>query len=185
MDKEIGKVGLPTATQRMGWSQALERLVVYVTAAARLSTIFGGLMIVGVGFLICIEIILRKVANTTTGVSDELSTYVLAFSSALAFSYCLVERAHIRIDSAARFLPIKLRTIADLLALACLTGFFAVVAWYGAETAWISFVRGSRAVTELQTPLFIPQGLWAAGLAIFVPGRRDHFHCRFKPFSAR
>ena len=49
-----------------------------------------------------------------------------------------------------------------------LVGFFAFVAWYAFETALTSFHRGARALTEVRTPLFIPQSLWAIGLALFT-----------------
>ncbi|WP_313138012.1 TRAP transporter small permease subunit [Paracoccus jeotgali] len=146
----------------------LEKILCLATAASRALAIFGGLLIVAAAALICVEIVVRRFAGISTGVTDELSSYAFAIGATLALAHCLVERAHIRVDSATRFLPAAVRIWIDLLATAALTGFFAMIARYATETAWISFTRGSRAMTQLQTPLYIPQGLWAAALIFFV-----------------
>lgn len=146
----------------------LESILRMTTAASRSLAIFGGLMILAAAALICVEIVLRRFAGISTGFTDELSSYAFAIGATLALAHCLVERAHIRVDSATRFLPDAIRIWIDLLATAAITGFFAMIAWYATETAWISFMRGSRAMTQLQTPLYIPQGLWAAALIFFV-----------------
>lgn len=145
-----------------------EKILKITTAASRGLAILGGFLILAAGTLICVEILVRRFADTSTGVSDELSSYAFAIGATLALAHCLMERAHIRVDSAIRFLPVVVRIWIDLLATALITGFFAMIAWYATETAWISFIRGSRAMTQLQTPLFIPQALWAAALVFFV-----------------
>lgn len=145
----------------------IERLLARTMVVTRIFAIVGGLLIVGAGMMICVEVFLRTM-GITMHVTDELSNYALAIGSVFAFSHCLVERAHIRIDSATRFLPIRARILVDLGSLLALCGFFAVVAWYAVDTALVSLRRGARALTELQTPLVIPQGLWALGLIVFV-----------------
>ena len=148
-------------------ARPVERLLARTVVVTRLFAIAGGLMIVAAGMLICVEVILRSI-GITMHVTDELSNYALAIGSVFAFSHCLVERAHIRIDSATRFLPVRARILVDLGSLLSLCVFFAVVAWYAVDTALVSLHRGARALTELQTPLVIPQGLWALGLILFV-----------------
>jgi TRAP-type C4-dicarboxylate transport system permease small subunit len=146
----------------------METILQMVMSASRTLAIFGGFLILAAAALICVEIVVRRFAGTSTGVTDELSSYAFAIGATLALAHCLVERAHIRVDSATRFLPESIRIWIDLLATAAITGFFAMIAWYGSETAWISFERGSRAMTQLQTPLYIPQALWAVALILFV-----------------
>lgn len=165
IEATVGSLTQPTgdASSR----HPLERLLTRTMVITRLLAIIGGMMIVAVGFLIFFEIVLRSF-SITLGVTDEISNYALAIGSALAFSHCLVERAHIRIDSATRFLPLKIRIVIDLAAILALAGFYLVVAWYAVETALVSFHRNARSLTELQTPLFIPQGLWALALILFV-----------------
>ncbi|SDW38280.1 TRAP-type C4-dicarboxylate transport system, small permease component [Celeribacter indicus] len=145
-----------------------ERLLSLTQGLSRTLALAGGFLILGAGALVAVEIFARKVLGGSTGIADELTAYALAIGSTMAFPYCLVERGHIRVDSVVRFLPRPLRTALDLLALASITGFFAVVAFHAAETALVSFERGARAVTLLQTPLFIPQGIWALAYVIFV-----------------
>lgn len=156
--------GAPPADSRT----PIETILRMATAASRSLAIFGGCLILAAAALICVEIVLRRFAGTSTGFTDELSSYAFAIGATLALAHCLVERAHIRVDSATRFLPDSVRIWIDLSATAAITGFFAMIAWYATETAWISFMRGSRAMTRLQTPLYIPQGFWAAALIFFV-----------------
>ncbi|ODN69080.1 Sialic acid TRAP transporter permease protein SiaT [Methylobrevis pamukkalensis] len=137
--------------------------------AARGLAIVGGLIIIAAAALICVEVFVRKILGSSTGVTDELCSYALAIGSTLAFPYCLVERAHIRVDSFTRLMPARLQAVIDLVALAALTGFFSLVAWYAVDTAWVSFMRDSRALTQLRTPLALPQALWAAAHVAFVP----------------
>jgi TRAP-type C4-dicarboxylate transport system permease small subunit len=167
MEVEATAGSLMQPTGNASSQYPLERLLARTMVVTRLLAIIGGMMIVAVGFMICFEILLRSF-SISLGVTDEISNYALAIGSALAFSHCLVERAHIRIDSATRFLSLKIRIAIDLIAILTLAGFYLVVSWYAVETAMVSFRRGARSLTELQTPLFIPQGLWALALILFV-----------------
>lgn len=150
------------------WQAWTETVLGLGVTASRTLAIFGGLLIVASGVLICIEVVLRKFAGITTAITDEYSSYAFAIGATLAFSHCLVERAHIRIDSATAWLGPRIKLAIDLVALASLPAFFSLVAWFAVDTAWTSYRQGSRAVTQLQTPLFIPQGLWALALVLFV-----------------
>jgi hypothetical protein len=60
------------------------------------------------------------------------------------------------------------RAALDAVALLALAVFVAVVARYGFEVLATSIKLASRANTPLQTPLWIPQGLWFAGLGFFL-----------------
>lgn len=136
--------------------------------AARWMALTGGCLVLAAGGLVCAEIVARKFFGGSTGVADELCSYGLAIGSTLAFPQCLIDRAHIRVDSATRFLPPGPRILVDLLALVSMIAFFGMVAWYAADTALVSWQRDARAVTTLQTPLALPQGLWAAAYLLFL-----------------
>ena len=73
-----------------------------------------------------------------------------------------------RIDVLVQKLPLKVRVwlhLASLLALLVATGFFAWGAFSLAKDSW-DF--GATDLSALHTPLAIPQGLWAAGLALLL-----------------
>ncbi|MDZ7809955.1 MAG: TRAP transporter small permease subunit [Arhodomonas sp.] len=117
--------------------------------------------------MVALEIASRGLFGRTMGASTELSGYVLAISASWAFAYSLLEKAHIRIDVVYVLMPRPARALMDLLALTALALFCLFVVGAAGEVAMKSFIGGSDANTPLRTPLWIPQGLWAAGLAWF------------------
>jgi TRAP-type C4-dicarboxylate transport system permease small subunit len=118
--------------------------------------------------VITVDVVARKAFGVTLGGSDELSGYCLAISAAWAFAFALLHRANIRVDAAYKYFPAPVRAALDAVALIALGVFVAVVARYGFEVFMASIRFASRANTPLQTPLWIPQGLWFAGLAFFL-----------------
>jgi TRAP-type C4-dicarboxylate transport system permease small subunit len=80
----------------------------------------------------------------------------------------LVERAHVRIDMLVQRLPLGARVwchLAALLILLVVAGFFA---WGAAVLAIDSWQLRATDISQLRTPLVIPQAAWAAGFALFV-----------------
>ncbi|WP_422368721.1 TRAP transporter small permease subunit [Pelagibius sp.] len=139
----------------------LERLVhfgVWVNGAA----------LILVAFMIGFDVIARKMFNVSVGGADEIGGYFLAISSAWAASFTLFKHNHIRMDVVHARLPERGQRLLDLLALLALFAFVGTVAWYANEMWMKSFSFGSRANTPLLTPLWIPQGLWLIGLAMFL-----------------
>lgn len=145
--------------------RALQRL------AERIATfgawLGGGLLLLAAAG-ICAEIVLRSAFAVSLGGMDEIGGYALAISSAWAFAYTLISRAHIRIDTAYLAMPRRLRALLDLLALGALIAFFAIVTWYGARLLLRTINIGARAMTPLATPLVLPQSLWVTGLVVFL-----------------
>lgn len=128
----------------------------------------GGTLLIGSALLVTAEVLLRKFANVSLGGADEISGYAFAVATSLAFSYALYERAHIRVDAAYNMMPRGMQFLADLLGLALLTGFAAVVAWMGWQLLADTLQHGSRSITPLRTPLAIPQIPWLIGWVLFV-----------------
>ncbi|MEO8136826.1 MAG: TRAP transporter small permease [Betaproteobacteria bacterium] len=128
----------------------------------------GGLLMLAVAFLVSVEVILRSFFNYALAAGSEISGYVLAIGLAWGFSFALVNRAHVRVDAAIRLLPSKVVAWVDLIAMAALTWYAGLLVIHGWEVFYQSWSRGAKAMTPLLTPMWIPQGLWLAGLAIFL-----------------
>jgi TRAP-type mannitol/chloroaromatic compound transport system permease small subunit len=141
------------------------RLVERISQAA--ATV-GGLAVIGVAVIVCAEVVLRNVFNFGLSAATELSSYVLAVTSAWAFSYAVLRRVHVRVDALVRLFPARVIAWLDLLALLALCWLASMMLWYGASVFWFSFVKRSTAMTPMQTPMWIPQGLWLLGLGLFV-----------------
>ncbi|PMR71911.1 TRAP transporter small permease subunit [Halomonas heilongjiangensis] len=135
-----------------------------VTAGA----LIAGYAALGLSALITFEVIARKFFRFSLQGVDEIGGYVLAIGVAFSFAHALLQRAHTRVDVLLERLPAPLRVplnLAAMLALAALAGF---MAWRGIATLGETLEFGSRASTPLQTPLWIPQALWVAGLGLFA-----------------
>lgn len=135
---------------------------------SRLAVLAGGLGLIVVAFLVTLEVVLRKVFLIGLSMATEVSAYVLAVGTAWAYGYALLQRNHVRVDALVRLLPRRLLVWVDLLALVALTWFAGLLVWYGYGVLAASLARDSRAMTPLATPMWIPQGLWLLGLAVFL-----------------
>ncbi len=140
------------------------RLVERISQAA---ATLGGLAVIGVAVIVCPEVVLRNVFSFGLSAATELSSYVLAVTSAWAFSYALLRRVHVRVDALIRLFPQSVIAWLDLVALLALSWLASMMLWYGASVFWFSFVKRSTAMTPMQTPMWIPQGLWLLGLGLF------------------
>jgi TRAP-type C4-dicarboxylate transport system permease small subunit len=128
----------------------------------------GGALMLAAAFLVSAEVILRKFFLISLGGADELSGYAFAISTAWALSFTLLRRAHVRVDALYGQLPQRLRAVLDIAALVAVACFAFLLAWHAGAMWQTSWDFAARATTPLQTPLWIPQGLWALGLVLFV-----------------
>lgn len=135
---------------------------------ARLAAWAGGAALLLVSLVVTVEVVLRKAANMTLGGADEISGYVFAVSTSWALSYTLLHRGHIRIDVVYNYFAARGKAWLDILSLLSMAFVGGLVAWYGYGVQARSFALASKANTPLGTPLWVPQLLWAAGLALFL-----------------
>jgi TRAP-type C4-dicarboxylate transport system permease small subunit len=146
----------------------MQRLTTIAQGISRAGAIAGGALLLIASIVICIDITTRYLFSWTVGGADELSGYALAISSAWGFSAAVLSRSHIRIDTVYVRVRRSARAVLDLMSLAALAFFFALVTWHAWGVVRQSWVSGSRSQSELETLLVIPQALWFAGLAFFV-----------------
>jgi len=135
----------------------------------------GGLMGLAAGwcfvlcaFFIAFEVVARSIFRFSTQSTTEITGYMLAFGLSWGLAHTLNTRSHVRIDMLINRLPLRARVPLHLLSLALLAvfaGFLAKGAWDLVEE---SLLFGATDISLLRTPLAIPQGLWAAGIIVFV-----------------
>ena len=128
----------------------------------------GGGMILLSAFLVTAEVFMRKLLNVSIGGADELSGYAFCVATSLSFAYVLFERGHIRVDAAYHLFPRGLQFAANLLGLALLIGFAAVVSAAAWGLVADTLQYGSRSITPMRTPLAIPQLPWLFGWLFFI-----------------
>lgn len=146
----------------------MESVMALAHRLSRLSLWFGGTLVLLAAVLIGIDVLLRKLFETSIGGADELAGYSLAIGTSWSLGAALLDRNHIRIDSLYGLFPRGLRLALDLVGLALFIGFFGLIGWRGWTVVEQSWVSSSRSHTALATPTVIPQSLWVFGLALLV-----------------
>ncbi|MDP6883134.1 MAG: TRAP transporter small permease subunit, partial [Rhodospirillales bacterium] len=99
----------------------MDRLIERVRTLTRYGAWFGGTLILMAAFVVAFDVVVRELFVLPVGGTDELSGFALAISSAFAFSYALLERAHVRIDSIYTALPRRVCAFLDVIGLAVFT----------------------------------------------------------------
>lgn len=164
-----------------------------------MANVFGVIFLV-LSFVVTVETLARKLFNFSIQGADELGGYSLAIGSTIAFSLAVAGRNHIRVDVFHELLPRSLKAAMNWLSivlLAALAILFVAVSW---RVISESREYGSTAQTPWATPLIYPQGLWYAGLVLFmlvatgfavratyllVKGRIDELNREFHPKSTK
>lgn len=136
--------------------------------ASRLAAVMGHAA--GWGFFLCAglitaDVVGRNFLGVSSQATTELSGYALAVGIAWALAHALARRAHVRIDLLVMKLPARLRPWLHLLAMLFLAAFAATLAWAAFMLLDESLLFGARDMSALEVPLWLPQGLWAAGIA--------------------
>jgi TRAP-type C4-dicarboxylate transport system permease small subunit len=135
--------------------------------AARAGAIVGGWWLLLFSGLTCVEIVGRKFGFTLHGI-DEIGGYTLAIVCAIGFSYALVHRSHTRVDIVLTHVPPRARAVLNMVNMVVLGAVVAFATWRGFVELKESVEFMSVANSPLQTPMWLPQGLWFAGLVLFA-----------------
>ncbi len=127
-----------------------------------------GWWLLALSVMSCVEMVTRKLFAFSLQGIDEVGGYTLAVVGAIGFSYTLITRGHTRIDFLLGKLPAAPKAWLNGLAMVSL----AAMAVFALERAWVVLAESiefeSRATTPLQTPMWIPQGLWFLAWALFT-----------------
>ncbi len=146
----------------------MDRLIERARTLTRYGVWFGGALIVMAAVVVSVDVTARGVFNVSLGGADELSGFALAIGSAWAFSFALLERAHIRIDSLYTVLPHRIRAGLDILGLTVFGLFMGLMAWQATGVFTESVRNSTVTLSSIAWPLRYPQFLWVVGLWWFV-----------------
>jgi TRAP-type C4-dicarboxylate transport system permease small subunit len=128
----------------------------------------GGATFLLLCFYITIDVLGRRYGGPYSGVTDEISGYVLAIGGTLGLAHAMRIGAHVRIDLLLpRFSPAA-RYFLNLTNAATIALFAILLAWYGWASTLYSFEIDARSITVLRTPLIIPQGLMAVSFTLLA-----------------
>ncbi|WP_226779977.1 TRAP transporter small permease subunit [Oceaniglobus trochenteri] len=133
-----------------------------------LAWVAGAVILFGCAVPITIDVLARFFLNRSVIESFEISGYGLAACIGLGMAYTVTTKAHIRVDFIVSHLPFPLRAACDLLASSALALVAVALAWFAWGTVSQSWSMGARSMSNLQIPIFIPQGIWWIGLFWFA-----------------
>ncbi|MGC9445936.1 TRAP transporter small permease [Cereibacter johrii] len=146
----------------------MDRLLRWNRIAARSGLWLGGAVMTAAALLIGFDILLRVGFNRAIDGADELSRFALATATTWSLAGALLERAHIRVDTAYVRFPRPAQIMADMVGLLAFLGCFGLVFAFGLELVIQSAHAGARSASALQIPMIYPQTLWLCGLALLL-----------------
>lgn len=162
-----GAGGTPRAAAVLG-APMFNTIHSILAGTARCAAVTGGLAMIGAAFMVTVDVFLRKLFGITMRGSDEITGYVFAGAMTWAYAHVLFTRSNIRIDVAYLMVGVRARAWLDTLGLGLLTLYMFLLtrsAWTVVTESW-DF--NYTAQTPMATPLWIPQGVWFAGLAFML-----------------
>jgi TRAP-type C4-dicarboxylate transport system permease small subunit len=118
--------------------------------------------------LITFDIVSRRVFGMSVQGTDELGGYALAMVGSLGMAHVLARREFTRIDLFFRYMPVVVQRLLHVAAYVSLSGVVVFFCYHAWMTLSDTLLFQSRANTPLQTPLWIPQGLWTLGMGFFA-----------------
>ncbi len=138
-----------------------------IAPAARFATLACGWVVLGYAIALSLEVLGRKLFNTSFKGIDELGGFVLAISAAIGASYAMAQRSHTRVDVFLVRFPRHVQRILNTLGMATFAFFATFAAWRGINVLMETLEFKSSA-PNLELPLWIPQSAWVLGLVLLA-----------------
>lgn len=127
-----------------------------------------GIGLVILSIAITVDILTRKLLHWSIQGTDELGGYVLALVAVFGFPYALMNRAHTRVDVVTVRLGRSWRVASNIIAYTTILLYALFIGWFSITSLMESLQYGAVANSPWQTPLWIPQGITAAGCVFFA-----------------
>jgi len=135
---------------------------------AMLFAFVAGAAVFVLSLLIAFDVVARKLFGFSLQGTDEIGGYVLAMVGSLGMIHVLNRREFTRIDLFVRIAPLAVQRVLHALAYVTLAAMVVFFANHAVKTLDQTLLFQTRANTPLQTPMWIPQGLWTAGMVFFA-----------------
>ncbi|MDH4450311.1 MAG: TRAP transporter small permease [Rhodoferax sp.] len=138
-----------------------------IAPAARYATLAFGWVVLAYAVALSLEVLGRKLFNTSFKGIDELGGFVLAVSAAIGASYAMAQRSHTRVDVFLVRFSRPVQKVLNTLAMACFAFFATFAAWRGTSVLMETLDFKSSA-PNLEIALWIPQSAWVLGLVLLA-----------------
>jgi TRAP-type C4-dicarboxylate transport system permease small subunit len=128
--------------------------------------IVGGALFFIIAWYIVFDVLGRNYTGLYSRATDEISGYALAMGTTWAMAFALRKKGHVTIDVLTGRLPTRVQDVLNLIALAVMLLFAAVLARFTWLLAIGSFKIHATSTGMIGTPLFLPQAMMAIGFSI-------------------
>ena len=118
--------------------------------------------------LIGTDIIGRRFFNNPTGISEEVSAYLLVAVTFLGVAYTFAKKSHLSVNIILDQLSARWAKIMSIFNGIVGFGVCAVATWYSLQLPLASIRIGSHTPTMLRTPLVYPQMLVPIGMGVLA-----------------
>ncbi len=122
-----------------------------------------GILMAFLLFVVVYEIVARYVFNQPTIWGLELSEFLVVAATFMALGYTQLAGGHIRVEAITSHLPLKQRTILEIVALLLSMSFVGVLAYGTWNLAWESFRYDYHSNSAWGPPYFVIQGTVTVG----------------------
>lgn len=147
---------------------AVRALFTQLERIATLLAFVAGVAVLVLSVLITVDIVARRTLGYSLQATDELGGYTLAMVGSLGMAHVLARREFTRVDLIFRYLPLRAQRMLNVAAYVSLAGVVVFFAYHALVTLEETRLFQTRSNSPLQTPLWIPQGLWAGGMCFFA-----------------
>ncbi len=138
-----------------------------IAPAARFATLACGWVVLGYAIALSLEVLGRKLFNTSFKGIDELGGFVLAISAAIGASYAMAQRSHTRVDVFLVRFPRPVQRVLNTLGMATFAFFATFAAWRGINVLMEPLEFKSSAPNQ-ELPPWSPQSAWVLGLVLLA-----------------
>jgi TRAP-type C4-dicarboxylate transport system permease small subunit len=132
-----------------------------------LNAVAGWLLIL-CAVLITGDVLARDWLRVSLGATLEISSYILAVSIGWGLARAMSERQHVRIDVLVTRFPARWRQYLHAAALAAMLVWVGFLSYGVVALVLESHDFGATDRSSLAIPMVLPQGLWAAGIVLFL-----------------
>jgi len=144
----------------------LDSLLDHIRRLATWCAWAGGAILFAASLLITVEVLIRKLLDLSMAGADELSSYGFAIVCTFAFGYAMLDRGHIRVDTAYAYLGRRTQALLDVAAALLLLVFFALLLKHGLAVVEATWRMDAHSNTPLHVALIFPQFFWWLGLCL-------------------
>jgi len=131
-------------------------------------TMIAGIGVCLMGVMLAANTISRYVFNNPWPFGEEYTAYILVLLTFFPLAYTLRKKGHVRIEIIIDHLAVKIRKWIIIAYTSIAIVVVGLMIYYGLELSIKSLKHNIKAVTVMQTPLWIPQMFVVIGLIVLL-----------------